>query len=53
MVGQTNGQVQEYPEWWLENRLEHQTEKCLEQIRPEGRKRLEKWPENQPEQGFP
>jgi hypothetical protein len=28
VVGWTNGWVQEYPEWWLENRPEHQTEKC-------------------------
>jgi hypothetical protein len=43
MVGQTNGQAQEYLERWPENRLEHQMEKCLERIRLE----------NQPEQGFP
>jgi hypothetical protein len=36
MVGQTNRRAQEYPEKWPENRPEHWTEKCLEQIRPEG-----------------
>jgi hypothetical protein len=49
MVGQTNGQVQEHLEQWMEKCLEHQTEKCPERKQLEGHKQLEK----RPEQGFP
>jgi hypothetical protein len=53
MVGQTDRRVQEYLEQWPENCLEHRMENCLERIRPEGRKWLEKRLENQLERGFP
>jgi hypothetical protein len=36
MVGQMNGQTQEYPEQWPEKHLEHQTEKHPKRIWPEG-----------------